>query len=406
MTDSFYTEFESSFRGARALITERLQVYDDFLQPLVTALPQAEVVDLGCGRGEWIEKMQSMGFSPHGVDLDEGMLESCRERGFRVHRGDALDYLATLADQSQAIVSAFHLVEHLQFEQLQVLITEALRVLLPAGLLIMETPNPENLIVATRNFYLDPTHQKPLPPELLSFLPRLHGFQRIKLVRLQESAQLRTNFAPTLAEVISGASPDYAVIAQKSAPAEILSMWNIAFAKDFGLSLQTLLDRYDHHISLQLKTLRANVQMLQDQMIQAVAMSERAEMKGQWAAIAVQEAKSQMHSNFLVQLNAVQEAKSQMHLDFLDQLNTVYMSRSWRITKPLRWLNFQKKLLADHGLAMRLRALFKRLSSLFCDQKAYVPSHVKGRIDASPRLSPRGLEIRDDLKKALADQGE
>ena len=388
MTDSFYTEFESSFRGARALITERLQVYDDFLQPLVTALPQAEVVDLGCGRGEWIEKMQSMGFSPHGVDLDEGMLESCRERGFRVHRGDALDYLATLADQSQAIVSAFHLVEHLQFEQLQVLITEALRVLLPAGLLIMETPNPENLIVATRNFYLDPTHQKPLPPELLSFLPRLHGFQRIKLVRLQESAQLRTNFAPTLAEVISGASPDYAVIAQKSAPAEILSMWNIAFAKDFGLSLQTLLDRYDHHISLQLKTLRANVQMLQDQMIQAVAMTERAEMKVQWAAI------------------AVQEAKSQMHLDFLAQLNTVYMSRSWRITKPLRWLNFQKKLLADHGLAMRLRALFKRLSSLFCDQKAYVPSHVKGRIDASPRLSPRGLEIRDDLKKALADQGE
>lgn len=388
MTDSFYTEFESSFRGARALITERLQVYDDFLQPLVTALPKAEVVDLGCGRGEWIEKMQSMGFSPHGVDLDEGMLESCRERGFRVHRGDALDYLATLADQSQAIVSAFHLVEHLQFEQLQVLITEALRVLLPAGLLIMETPNPENLIVATRNFYLDPTHQKPLPPELLSFLPRLHGFQRIKLVRLQESAQLRTNFAPTLAEVISGASPDYAVIAQKSAPAETLSMWNIGFAKDFGLSLQTLLDRYDHNISLQLKTLRANVQMLQDQMIQAVAMTERAEMKVQWAAI------------------AVQEAKSQMHLDFLAQLNTVYMSRSWRITKPLRWLNFQKRLLAEHGLAMRLGALFKRLSSLLCDQKAYLPSHVKGRIDASPRLSPRGLEIRDDLKKALADQGE
>jgi len=388
MTDSFYTEFESSFRGARSLITERLQVYDDFLQPLVTALPKAEVVDLGCGRGEWIEKMQSMGFSPHGVDLDEGMLESCRERGFRVHRGDALDYLATLADQSQAIVSAFHLVEHLQFEQLQVLITEALRVLLPAGLLIMETPNPENLIVATRNFYLDPTHQKPLPPELLSFLPRLHGFQRIKLVRLQESAQLRTNFTPTLAEVISGASPDYAVIAQKSAPAEILSMWNIGFAKDFGLSLQTLLDRYDHNISLQLKTLRANVQMLQDQMIQAVAMTERAEMKVQWAAI------------------AVQEAKSQMHLDFLAQLNTVYVSRSWRITKPLRWLNFQKKLLAEHGLAMRLRALFKRLSSLLCDQKAYLPSHVKGRIDASPRLSPRGLEIRVDLKKALADQRE
>ena len=97
MTDRFYTEFEASFRGTREEIMDRLRAYDDFLQPLIEDFPNAEVVDLGCGRGEWIEKMQSMGFVAHGVDLNEVMLHSCRDRGFKVHQGDALEYLATLA---------------------------------------------------------------------------------------------------------------------------------------------------------------------------------------------------------------------------------------------------------------------------------------------------------------------
>ncbi len=79
----------------------------------------------------------------------------------------------------------------------------------------METPNPENIVVATRDFYLDPTHQRPIPPQLLSFLPEFYGFARTKIIRLQESKDLEMRADLTLQDVLSGASPDYAVVAQK-----------------------------------------------------------------------------------------------------------------------------------------------------------------------------------------------
>jgi O-antigen chain-terminating methyltransferase len=383
MTDSFYAEFESNFRGTRELIMERLRVYDDFLQPLLALSLNVATVDLGCGRGEWIEKMQSMGFAPHGVDLDAGMLQSCRDMGFQVHHGDALDYLAALPDNSQAVVSAFHLVEHLQFEQIQKLIAEALRVLTPAGLLIMETPNPENLIVATRNFYLDPTHQKPVPPELLTFLPKLIGCDRIKLVRLQESAQLRFNTMPTLADVIGGASPDYAVIVQKSADINVLKNWNTAFSKDYGLSLYTLLERYDHNNSLQLQTLRAKLNSLEIQVLKALELAEKAELKS--------------HSAHVSSLETMAQTQAEIYA----QLKLIYMSRSWRITAPLRWLSFQIKLLREHGPMKRFIALMQKLYRLAFNPKIYSNSNRIEREGISPKLSPRGLEIREDLQKAL-----
>ena len=87
--------------------------------------------------------------------------------------------------------------------------------LMPGGLLILETPNPENLVVGTSHFYLDPTHQRPIPPELLSFLPEYYGFAKLKTLRLQERRELSGGKAPTLFDVLDGVSPDCAVVAQK-----------------------------------------------------------------------------------------------------------------------------------------------------------------------------------------------
>ncbi len=124
----FYRAFEDKHRGSRELIQSRQQVYLPFVRAVAALHPGAPVIDLGCGRGEWLELLQANSIPAQGVDQDEGMLAACRERGLDVHRGDAIAFLAQLAAGSQAVVSGFHIAEHLPFETLQVLVSDALRV--------------------------------------------------------------------------------------------------------------------------------------------------------------------------------------------------------------------------------------------------------------------------------------
>lgn len=248
MKDDFYSQFEHAFRGPRAVIKARLDVYTPFVEPLITLYPDAIALDLGCGRGEWLEILRDKGFATLGVDLDEGMLADCRTLNLNVRTQDALAALNALQDNSASIVSAFHLVEHLPFDVLRVLVSEAHRVLKPGGLLVMETPNPENLMVGTSSFYLDPTHLRPIPPGLLSFLPKYYGFLKSTVLRLQESPDLQKKTITSLRDVLGGASPDYAVIAQKSADPSVLEPFNSAFALDLGLKIDTLANQYDQRL--------------------------------------------------------------------------------------------------------------------------------------------------------------
>jgi len=247
MPDLFYRAFEDLRRGSRELIISRLEVYRPFVELLSRIYTKSPAVDLGCGRGEWLELLDGMGIPSVGVDLDEGMLVSCRERGYDVTRGDAIDFLKKLPDESALVVSGFHIAEHIGFSFLQELVQEALRVLKPGGILILETPNPENITVATCHFYLDPTHIKPIPPDLLAFLPTYYGYARIKVLRLQESPFLRDdNFNLTLLDVLNGASPDYSVVAQKLAAPDLLSGFDELFAKQYGIGLGRLAFRYQN----------------------------------------------------------------------------------------------------------------------------------------------------------------
>ena len=233
MSDDFYRAFEEKHRGSRELIKTRLRAYHPFVNPLAEIYKGGNTIDLGCGRGEWLEIMAEIGLSPCGVDLDDGMLSDCLALNLPAQKEDAIAFLKSLGDESQVIVSAFHLVEHVCFDQLQSIVLESLRVLKLGGLLIMETPNPENIVVATCNFYIDPTHQKPIPPQLLSFLPEYYGFNRTKVVRLQESKELLMSQTSTLKDVFVGVSPDYAVIAQKTASIEILEFFDQAFNNEY-----------------------------------------------------------------------------------------------------------------------------------------------------------------------------
>ena len=248
--EGFYRAFEDRFRGSRELICSRLKIYLPFIEPLKSIEPRPAAVDLGCGRGEWLELLRDNGFEAQGVDLDKGMLAACVKNRLRVVKGDAILFLHELADESQAIISGFHIGEHLPFAQLQSLVHEAFRVLKPGGLLILETPNPENILVSSLSFYVDPTHRNPLPPELLSFLPEYYGFERVKAIRLQENPEVRQSQSASLALVLGAVSPDYAVVAQKGAEAHILALFDAPFAEQFGVSFDQLVTRFDQRANL------------------------------------------------------------------------------------------------------------------------------------------------------------
>ena len=267
MDEDFYYAFEERHRGSRELIKSRLSVYLPFLVPFrkIYEKPLA-VIDLGCGRGEWLELMTENAFEPKGVDINDRMIEICRQKGFYVEKQDAVKALENLPSDSHVVVSAFHLVEHLPFNNVYKLVKEALRVLKPGGILILETPNPENLVVASANFYLDPSHRRPIPPLLLSFLVEHCGFFRHKILRLQESPAILKHGTINLWGVLSGVSPDYAVVAQKDAEdKKILSHFDALFdSTSVGVTLDQLAMNYEQELEDKIKIANPTIRDLRE----------------------------------------------------------------------------------------------------------------------------------------------
>ena len=171
--DSYkYVGFEDQFRGSREVIREWLESYVPYFQNG----PGGDVLDVGCGRGEFLDLLGAHGIAARGIDLNHEMAEVCRARGLDVTEADAVGYLDRVPDGSLSGVFAAQVVEHLEPSYLLRFLDLAFAKLQPGGTLVLETLNPACWTAFFESYIRDITHRWPLHPETLKYLVTASGF--------------------------------------------------------------------------------------------------------------------------------------------------------------------------------------------------------------------------------------
>ena len=337
MNDDFYVAFEEKFRGSEELIKERQKKYLKFINPLKNLKDEVKALDIGCGRGEWISLLNENGFNARGIDVNESMVKVASKRGLNAAVNDALGELKSLDESSVDIITAFQVVEHIKFDDVLELIKEAKRVLAPCGILILETPNPENIMVGTQWFYLDVTHKNPIPCELLAFATHYYGLERNFIFKTNEKSPSEYERDMGIFDVFEGVSPDYSVIAQKNGDQS--ELFDEAFAVMPGVNLAQISASYNNKF---------------DKLKQ--------------------------------QVDGVLNAYIKRYEAAQNELNDILNSKSWRITKPLRVsMKIAKKIVG------RLKR-YARKSKILMSKEMIINEQAK-------TLTKKELQIYNLLKK-------
>jgi SAM-dependent methyltransferase len=167
--------FEEEFRGSREELTDH---YRDLAARFEGLSP---VLDVGCGRGEFLELLGEVGTEAIGIEIDPDLVRECAERGLHAELGDALHRIASVPDASLGGIVLIQVVEHLTAQEVVDLIPLAFDKLRPGGRILIETVNPQSLYVFAHSLYVDPTHHKPVHPAYLDFIFREAGFEHIEL---------------------------------------------------------------------------------------------------------------------------------------------------------------------------------------------------------------------------------
>ena len=173
--DYKYVAFEDQFRGSVDDIRAKLGAY----LPLFDGA--TNVVDVGCGRGEFLTLLRSAGVSSRGIDVNSEMIAVARERGLDVEVADALAYLQSQRDESIGGIFAAQVVEHLEPSYLLRLLETAFHKLHPGSPIVLETINPACWLAFFSSYLRDPTHVRPIHPETLEYLTRASGFARVAI---------------------------------------------------------------------------------------------------------------------------------------------------------------------------------------------------------------------------------
>lgn len=206
-----YARFAERFRGTEEYVRGKQTVY----VPHFTGC--AQVLDIGCGRGEFLQVMKYAGIAARGIDSDPESIALCRAKGLDAEAADLFTYLNNLPDAALDGIYSSQVVEHLPPERLPELVRLAGAKLRSGGVLAIETPNPECLAIFATHFYLDPTHTRPIPAPLMVFYLEESGFGNVQVHRLSpavESMPALATIPAEFREAFFGAL-DYAVVGRK-----------------------------------------------------------------------------------------------------------------------------------------------------------------------------------------------
>ncbi len=196
-----YRVFEDQYRGTADEIRERVAVYLPRLQG------RSPILDLGCGRGEALQVFGAAGLTARGVDASEEMVRQCRELGLDAVVGDAISTLAATPAAILGAVVSLHVIEHLPAVEVDRLLGLAWKALAPGGLLILETPDARSLVVGGSNFWIDPTHRRPVHPEALRHRCLAAGFGTAELIAMHPFPPGRTLPAIDLSDLATELQP-------------------------------------------------------------------------------------------------------------------------------------------------------------------------------------------------------
>ncbi len=174
-------KFIETFRGSEEDVKRKLMVYLPLIRTLKEISPRNfKVLDIGCGRGEFLELISSLEIEGIGVDINKDNIAYCLKKGLKAENVDALKFSKSLPSEYIDVISLIHVVEHLDIKYLIDLLYEIYRILKQEGILIIEMPYIKNIYVGLNDFWIDPSHLRPLPYELLVFLGKEVGFKTYK----------------------------------------------------------------------------------------------------------------------------------------------------------------------------------------------------------------------------------
>lgn len=189
---AFYQRFEDRFRGSQKDIEERFaQRYSRHLKEIKDQHGAIKALDLGCGRGEFLNILKSFGSTGTGVDSNREAIKRCHQMGHKVVESDILRYMKKTPSSSLNLITAFHVIEHCDPPYFFKIFTEAHRILENDGALLIETPSLYSLWASARQFYLDPTHIRPVHPQYMEFMAADCGFSEVSTLEFEEVADPR-----------------------------------------------------------------------------------------------------------------------------------------------------------------------------------------------------------------------
>ena len=197
LEDWRYAGFENRYRGSEEEVKKQQRDYVQFFKGI------GKVLDLGCGRGEFIELLEENGIECEGIDVNDQMISICRDKGFNCNKADILEKLASCPDNSLAGIFSSQVIEHLAPSYLRRMIEIAYFKITSPGYIVLETINPTSVFALVQIYFLDLTHQKPIHPQTLKFLLESAGFEDVEIKYSAPLEQEKLQILPGADEITS-----------------------------------------------------------------------------------------------------------------------------------------------------------------------------------------------------------